>query len=145
MFSKVNEEKEGSDHCPVLFSRSLKNSTESQDYLLFRNMNKYNQKEVELNLIKGNRQNQIFMSNNPNKCAKLLVDMVNDSLKGCAPIKKFIKKKQEKNEQNLSKKTLDLIESIEIQKLIVKNVPNDIVEKSTLQKLKKKSKKLETI
>ena len=69
------------------------------------------------------------MSNDVNDAMKMLIEMINDSLEVCAPLKKIRTKKVEEMKLNLSNETIQMIDYVDIQKYIVKALPNDLNEK----------------
>ena len=71
---------------------------------------------VQNNVIKDYRHVTILQSSDHSKCVQLLTDMINDSLHSTAPIKKICIKKN-MYQDNISKRSKDIIKNIEIQKL----------------------------
>ena len=69
------------------------------------------------------------MSNDVNDAMKMLIEMINDSLEVCAPLKKIRTKKVEEMKLNLSNETIQMIDHVDIQKDIAQALPNDLNEK----------------
>ena len=82
------------------------------------------------------RHNEILMSDDSSVASELLVNLINDSLAFTAPMKKIRIKKPKIENINLSKDTINKINSLKLQKSIAKHT-NSTIEKDIYKKLKK--------
>ena len=134
---KVHDNEEGSDHYPISIKRAFKNAIDSQQYIKYRDMSKYNTEVVQYNLIYDRHHDYILHSNNSSESIKLLTEMLNDSLSVVAPIKKIKIKKVKEEDFNLSKETKEMIKNMDIKKVITK-FNNNKIENKILNDFKKK-------
>ena len=86
--TEVIQNREGSDHHPLVRKRAFNNSIEAQNYIYFCDYNRYDVYDIQNRLIYDNRYDIILNSNNPAEATQLLVDIINDAVKISASMKK---------------------------------------------------------
>ena len=136
LYKKIIENKEGSDHSPVIIARAFMNEINNQQYILYRNYKNYDINDIYMKVVKDEKHVQILESTDPSYAMKLLIEMLSEATKKSAPIIKInIKKNDNTNKLNLNKETINYIKSVQLQKAIIKDKPNDIAEKQLLKKM----------
>ena len=140
---KIGINNEGSDHLPVTITRTIKKIIDIQYYKMYRDYKNYNSEQIHYNIIMDERHVKILESENVDEATDMFISMLNDSMKIIAPIKKRIKKPKNK-QYNLSKEAKEFINTVDIQKILVKNDPNEI-NKKILNELNKELIKMKDI
>ena len=85
---KIGINNKGSNHLPVIVTRTVKKFIDIQNYKTYRDYTNYNSEQIHYNIIMDERHVKILQSNDVNEATDRSISMLNDAIETSAPIKK---------------------------------------------------------